>query len=83
MRGNRFSFRMAVYLYETTDPEAPAESFELRQSMLDEPLTEHPVTGVPIRRVITGGLGFMTRGGAPAPLATRGAHCCGGHCGCH
>lgn len=77
---------MALYLYETTDPEKPVEQFELRQSMLDDALTEHPETGEPIRRVISGGFGFSIRGGArqsPSPAPARSGGCCGGGCACH
>lgn len=49
---------MPVYVYETipTDASQKPESFELYQSIHDEPLVHHPKTGVPVRRVITGGL---------------------------
>lgn len=52
---------MPTYTYETipAQPEDPVERFEIRQSMADEPLATHPETGKPIRRVITGGLGYL------------------------
>ena len=60
---------MATYLYETI-PGKPGEepvTFEVQQSMRDAPLTKHPETGLPVRRVITGGFGFVSKGGsAPA-----------------
>jgi predicted nucleic acid-binding Zn ribbon protein len=77
---------MAVYVYETVpDREGgTVRTYEIRQSMKDAALTNHPETGEPIRRVITGGLGFMTSSkGAPAPRPPSGGHCCGGGCGCH
>ena len=80
---------MATYIYETI-PQTPAESpcrFEIRQSMNDQPLTQHPETGVAIRRVITGGFGFMGIS-KPEPVKrlppTRGGGgCCGGCCHGH
>jgi len=56
---------MATYLYETI-PSKPGEepvTFEVVQSMRDAPLTTHPETGIPVRRVITGGFGFVSKGG--------------------
>jgi predicted nucleic acid-binding Zn ribbon protein len=55
---------MATYVYETI-PAAPNEQprrFEFEQKMSDPPLAEDPVTGLPVRRVITGGSGIVTRG---------------------
>ena len=61
---------MAIYTYETIPaaPDQPVRTYEIRQSMKDAALSTHPETGEPIRRVITGGLGFMTsgKGGASA-----------------
>lgn len=76
---------MATYIYETTDTEKPVRQFEIQQSMKDEPLTAHPETGEAIRRVITGGFGYISAGGstqnAPAPRPSGGG--CGSGCGCH
>mgnify|MGYP000433431497 CR=1 FL=1 len=74
---------MATYVYETV-PQAPDEKperFEIQQSMKDAPLTAHPETGKPVKRVISGGYGFSVSGSAaPAPSP----HSCGGgSCGCH
>jgi len=75
---------MATYLYETTGE--PIRQFEIQQSMKDAPLTEHPESGEPIRRVITGGYGLMTKGGtgsSAAAAAPSPAHSCrSGGCGC-
>ena len=74
---------MATYIYETI-PQEPGEEpvrFEIQQSMRDDALTEHPETGVPVRRVITGGFGYMGGSGsakAPTTPATTGGGCCGG-----
>lgn len=73
---------MPTYIYETipaSDSERP-ERFEIKQSMKDEPLTRHPDSGLPVRRVISGGYGFSV-GGAAAPSSGHG--CGGGSCGCH
>ncbi len=74
---------MATYLYETIPPhsaETPRR-FEVVQSMKDAPLTRHPDSGEPVRRVITGGFGFMgvgeKAGSTPAPAA------CSPGCACH
>lgn len=56
---------MPTYVYETTDPKKPVRHFEIRQSMKDEPLRVHPETGEPVRRVISGGLGYMSKYNAP------------------
>ena len=74
---------MATYIYETIPAAADEKPlrFEVQQSMKDDPLTRHPQTGQPVRRVITGGFGFSVGGAAPAPS---GGHSCGGpSCGCH
>jgi predicted nucleic acid-binding Zn ribbon protein len=77
---------MATYVYETipAQPGDEVKQFEVQQSMKDAPLAKHPETGEPIRRVITGGSGFISAGksSAPAP-APRGGGCHGGGCGCH
>ena len=78
---------MATYVYETI-PQNPDElpvRFEIVQSMKDSPLRRHPRTGESVRRVISGGFGFMGLSGkAPVlPQATRGGGCgCGGACRC-
>lgn len=43
---------MPLYVYETiTDNESASEQFEVFQSMAEPPLTKHPQTGQPVRRV--------------------------------
>ena len=76
---------MAIYVYQTVPAKegGPVRTYEIRQSMKDVALTEHPETKEPIRRVITGGLGIMTSskgGSAPPPQGGGG---CGGGCACH
>lgn len=76
---------MATYIYETTDETGPVKRFEIQQSMKDAPLTRHPETGEPIRRVISGGYGVMAKGGGQndAPSAQSAGGGCGTSCGCH
>ncbi len=85
------------YLYQTipTDPNVDPEQFEVEQPMSDAALTVHPETGVPVERVITGGLGFISRSSSrdetvqcpsgpcelPREIAER-APCRGGDGGC-
>lgn len=45
---------MPIYVYEIVDADGIAgETFEWLQGMHDPPLTVHPVTGAPVRRLIT------------------------------
>ncbi len=72
---------MPTYVYETL-PAAPAtpERFEIRQGMNEPPLERHPETLVPIRRVISGGMGMVATGDRAQPMA--GPGCGPGNCGC-
>jgi len=72
---------MPTYVYETTGKKP--RQFEIQQSMKDDPLKTHPDTGEPVRRVISGGYGFLEKGNprTPAP-APRGGGCGSGGCGC-
>jgi predicted nucleic acid-binding Zn ribbon protein len=79
---------MPTYIYETTDPKKPVRRFEVRQSMKDAPLTKDPETGEAIRRVISGGLGYMSKYNAPKHADMQrqmggGGGSCGSGCGCH
>ncbi len=72
---------MPTYVYETipqTETEQP-KRFELRQSMKDAALTQHPDSGAPVRRVPIGGTGVM---GGASTTTSSGASC-GTGCGCH
>jgi predicted nucleic acid-binding Zn ribbon protein len=76
---------MTTYLYETIPQKSGAKPrhFEIKQSMNDQPLTRHPDTGEPIRRVLVGGFGVLSGASQPAKQpATRRTHC-GPSCGCH
>ncbi|MCH5376396.1 MAG: FmdB family transcriptional regulator [Planctomycetes bacterium] len=45
---------MPTYVYEVlSESGEPGERFEIVQKMTDAPLTEHPETGQPVRRVFT------------------------------
>ncbi len=71
---------MTTYVYETIPSNENEEPklYEIQQSMKDEPLTNHPETGEPIRRVILGGYGLMKENSGDA-----GDGGCGPSCGCH
>lgn len=74
---------MATYVYETLPRDgSPARRFEVVQSMKDAPLSRHPDTGEPVRRVITGGYGLMGVGTEAKPAAAPAAPCSPG-CACH
>ena len=85
---------MATYVYETIPQQAgePVTQFEVKQSMKDAPLTRHPESGKPVKRVIVGGYGLIGAntgrssegkgGGHEAkPEHKHGGGCCGGACG--
>jgi predicted nucleic acid-binding Zn ribbon protein len=76
---------LPTYIYETIpkDPNAAPRRFEYVQSMRDDPLRFDPVTGEPVRRIITGGLGALTGSSAESSAhgGGCGSHACGGgHC---
>lgn len=55
---------MATYVYETI-PQKKGQKvrrFEIEQKMSDDALTHDPETGLPVKRVIIGGSGLITRG---------------------
>lgn len=76
---------MPTYIYETVpqnEVEVP-KRFEVRQSMNDQALTHHPDTGMPVRRVIVGGTGFMGAKSSSGSSAPSSGGSCGSGCGCH
>ena len=75
---------MATYIYETVlnKPNEKAKRYEIKQSMNDKPLSEHPETGEKIRRVVSGGFGLMTKGNGNGSAPSRG-HSCGSPNCCH
>lgn len=75
---------MPTYTYETVpaSQKDAVERFEVRQSFSDPVLEVHPATGVPVRRVISGGMGLMTKAEKGSPLPQAGGGCGPGTCGC-
>ncbi|MEP7345217.1 MAG: zinc ribbon domain-containing protein [Gemmatimonadaceae bacterium] len=73
---------MPTYQYETipVDHQAPLRRFEMRQGFTDPVLTNDPDSGAPVRRVISGGLGVMTK--SQQSLPEPGPGCGPGSCGC-
>jgi predicted nucleic acid-binding Zn ribbon protein len=73
---------MPTYIYETIPSQAgqSVDQFEVKQSFSEEPLTVHPQTGAPVRRVISGGIGLMTKSEHSLPDA--GPGCGPANCGC-
>lgn len=55
---------MATYVYETIpkNPKDKPRRFEVQQKMSEPALTKDPKTGLPVRRVIIGGSGWVTHG---------------------
>jgi predicted nucleic acid-binding Zn ribbon protein len=55
---------MATYVYETipTNSKTKPRRFEVQQKMTEPALTKDPETGLPVRRVISGGCGTVFRG---------------------
>ena len=72
-----------TYVYETIPAKegAAATRFEYKQSMSDKPLTQHPETGEPVRRIVIGGTGLMGGKTSTSSSQPSGGHCCGsGRC---
>ncbi len=66
---------MTTYVYEPIHQKAGEKPryFEIKQSMKDAPLTKHPESGEPIRRVVLGGFGTLN---------SKGSADSGSSCGC-
>ncbi len=64
---------MAIYIYETIPQKKgqKARRFELEQKMSEAAFTKDPKTGVPVRRVITGGSGLVTHGASILSMNTK------------
>nr|VFK07853.1 MAG: hypothetical protein BECKLPF1236B_GA0070989_100314 [Candidatus Kentron sp. LPFa]VFK09562.1 MAG: hypothetical protein BECKLPF1236A_GA0070988_100259 [Candidatus Kentron sp. LPFa]VFK25599.1 MAG: hypothetical protein BECKLPF1236C_GA0070990_1002310 [Candidatus Kentron sp. LPFa]VFK63808.1 MAG: hypothetical protein BECKUNK1418G_GA0071005_103717 [Candidatus Kentron sp. UNK]VFK70914.1 MAG: hypothetical protein BECKUNK1418H_GA0071006_104218 [Candidatus Kentron sp. UNK] len=76
---------MPTYIYETIPEDSSMEPrrFEVEQRMADDPLTTDPDTGLPVRRVISGGVGFLAGGDMGYASEPAGGSCCNtGMCGC-
>ena len=72
---------MTTYVYEAIPSKSGAKPryFEFKQCMNDAPLTKHPETGEPIRRVVLGGFGVLSSKATSSNLGSA----CGPSCGCH
>lgn len=77
---------MATYVYETIpdSPDTEPRRFEVQQSMKDDPLTRDPESGLPVKRIISGGYGFVSaaRDSAIGTPPSGGGGCGHGGCGC-
>jgi predicted nucleic acid-binding Zn ribbon protein len=64
---------MAIYIYETIPQKKgqKARRFEVEQKMSDAPLKKDPKSGLPVRRVITGGSGLVTHGASILSMNTK------------
>ena len=64
---------MATYTYETVprDAKEKPRRFEVQQRMSDPPLRKDPKTGLPVRRIITGGSGLVTHGASILSMNVR------------
>jgi len=71
---------MPTYVYETIGKGNEVCQFEIRQSMHDAPLKKHPETGEPLRRVISGGIGFLKVRSGGNTTQPHSQTCCPG---CH
>lgn len=71
---------MTTYVYETIPSKAGEKPryFELKQSMNATPLTRHPETGEPIRRVVLGGYGVLSSAQKKSARGADENSCCGG-----
>jgi predicted nucleic acid-binding Zn ribbon protein len=66
---------MPTYVYETTDPAKPTRTFEVKQSVHDDPLRADPETGEAARRVISAGYSLLVRGKSAGPsVGSVGSH---------
>lgn len=54
---------MPIYVYETVPQSSDEEPvrFEVKQGMNDAKLTEHPESGKPVRRLISGGYAIFQK----------------------
>ena len=64
---------MSTYIYETipSNPKEKPLRFEVEQKMSDAALTHDPKSGLPVRRVITGGSGLVTHGASILSMNVR------------
>jgi predicted nucleic acid-binding Zn ribbon protein len=72
------NLHMPTYVYETcpSKPGAKPIRFEYEQRMSEAPLSKHPETGEPVRRVISGGIGFVCgNDGSSSPAPASSSSC--------
>lgn len=75
---------MPTYVYETICEDGqPGERFEVTQRMSDPVLEKHPVTGAPVKRVLTAPMLNTGSPKASASGAMSAGGGCGTACGCH
>jgi predicted nucleic acid-binding Zn ribbon protein len=69
---------MTTYVYETIPADATEQPklYELQQGMNEAPLSQHPDTGEPIRRVILGGYGVLKKDDTSSSGCCGGSGCC-------
>lgn len=74
------TIHMPTYVYEIIpdNPSLEITTFEYKQGMNDEPITVHPETGQPVRRVITGGftLGSINHNSSSTSSCCSSGSCC-------
>ncbi|MGK0186525.1 MAG: putative nucleic acid-binding Zn ribbon protein [Verrucomicrobiales bacterium] len=73
--GNQSFPSMATYIYQTipkTEGEEPRR-FEVQQKMSDPALTIDPESGLPVKRVITGGSGVIFSGTSILSMKSKGS----------
>lgn len=71
---------MPTYVYETIREDGqPGERFEVFQKMSDPVIEKHPVTGVPVRRVLTAP---VVHTGTTKEFVGGDGGGCGTACGC-
>ena len=66
---------MPTYVYETipSGPDEQPRRFEVQQKMSDPALKADPLTGEPVRRIITGGSGgWITHGTSILSMKSKG-----------
>lgn len=73
---------MTTHVYEPIHQKAGGKPrcYEIKQKMDDKPLTKHPETGEPIRRVVLGGFGTLSSKGSVDSSFSCGCEpgsCCG------
>lgn len=71
---------MPTYVYATVNKDGSlGETFELLQSMKDEPLTKHPETGKPVKRLLSAPNVCCSSSAASTSPSSSG-HTCRGCC---